>query len=143
MWLACVLGVLTVVYGCLEKKLEGRETEPMSVEERGEPIGQIAIAAYRPRKGQEEALLKEVKNHLPILRSQGLVTDRRSIVMRAQDGTILEVFEWKSAKAIEEAHSNEVVAAMWKRFEDACEYVKLSDLTESGEAFATFEPVNW
>jgi hypothetical protein len=101
------------------------------------------IACYRPREGKEVDLLKEVREHVPILRSQGLVTDRPSVVKRAKDGTILEVFEWKSAKAIEEAHSNKVVAAMWERFEKACEYVMLGDLPESQQPWATFEPVNW
>ena len=55
-------------------------------------MGSIAVACYKPRPGCEEALLGLVRNHLPPLRAQGLVTDRTSIVMRAANGTIVEVF---------------------------------------------------
>ena len=54
----------------------------------------ISVACYKPRPGCVEALLELVRNHLPPLRSEGLVTDRPSIVMRTADGTIIEVFEW-------------------------------------------------
>jgi len=57
-------------------------------------MGSISVAGYRPRPGFEETLLDLVRNHLPPLRAQGLVTERAPIVMRAADGTIVEVFEW-------------------------------------------------
>lgn len=44
--------------------------------------------------------------------------------MRAKDGTIVEVFEWNSNASIEGAHSNPEVAKLWKRYEDACDYVR-------------------
>jgi hypothetical protein len=60
----------------------------------------ISVACYKPRPGCEQALLDLVRNHLPPLRAEGLVTDRPSIVMRTADGTIVEVFEWFSQEAI-------------------------------------------
>ncbi len=105
-------------------------------------MGQFVIAAYRPRKGKEVRLLELMKEHIPILRGQGFVTDRPSQVMQAKDGTIVEVFEWKSAEAIESAHENEVVKAMWRDFEEACEYTSLADLPESRQPFSSFEPVD-
>lgn len=42
--------------------------------------------------------------------------------MRSADGSILEVFEWKSQEAINNAHTNENVLELWKRFEEVCEY---------------------
>jgi len=63
-------------------------------------MGSISVACYKPRAGCEEALLELVRNHLPPLRSEGLVTERPSIVMRTADGTIVEVFEWVSQEAI-------------------------------------------
>ena len=50
---------------------------------------------------------------------------------RAKDGSIVEVFEWKSARAIEGAHTNPAVVEMWNRFGDVCTYQKLVDLEES------------
>ncbi len=71
--------------------------------------------------------------HLEVLGNEGLVTSRAPYVMRSQDGTYLEVFEWKSAEAITAAHHNPAVAALWARFERACEYRRLCDLAKSRE----------
>jgi len=69
------------------------------------------------------------------------VTDRQPYLMRAADGTFIEVFEWKSAAAIQAAHKNAAVQAMWARFEEACTYESLVSLSESKEMFANFESV--
>lgn len=102
----------------------------------------IVIASYRPRRGKEDILLSEVRDHHQLLRSEGLATDREPIVMRSADGSMLEVFEWASAAAIAEAHANPRVQAMWARFEACCTYGTLRDLPESGELFAEFGPVD-
>jgi hypothetical protein len=106
-------------------------------------MGVMVIAAYRPKPGQEARLLQLVKEHLPILRSQNLVAPRPSYAMRARDGTILEVFEWKSEQAIESAHQNPVIIAMWERFEEVCDYVPLNSLKESAEPFSGYEPIDF
>jgi hypothetical protein len=101
----------------------------------------ISVACYRPRPGCEQALFDLVRDHLPPLRAQGLVTDRASIVMRAADGTIVEVFEWVSREAIAGAHSNPVVLELWKRFEAVCTYEIPSNVAEFQRMFSHFEPV--
>ena len=105
------------------------------------PIPRIAIACYRPKRGKEDVLLAEVRDHHHFLRSEGLATDRHPIVMRAKDGTIIEVFEWASPAAIEEAHQNPRVQAMWGRFALCCDYVPVASLPEAAGLFADFEPV--
>jgi hypothetical protein len=82
-----------------------------------------------------------VKEHLPPLRAEGLVTERPSIVMRTADGTIVEVFEWVSQNAIAGAHSNPVVLELWQRFEAVCTYEIPSNLAEFRNMFAHFEPI--
>ena len=104
-------------------------------------MGHFVIAAYKPKPGKEAGLLAVVKEHLPILRQEGLATNRPAHTMRCMDGTIIEVFEWESAEAISAAHKNPNVLAMWGRFNDVCDIVKLVDLTESREMFAGFEPI--
>ncbi len=105
-------------------------------------MGQFVIAAYRPRSGKEDALRRILKDHLPILRREGLATDRPPYLMRASDGTFVEVFEWKSAKAVEDAHHNANVLKMWARFEEACEYVSLTSLEETKGPFPNFDAVD-
>ena len=103
-------------------------------------MGRIVIACYRPKPGKAEDLRALMKEHLSVLRSENLVTDRESVTMEAKDGTILEVFEWKSAEAVEAAHTNPTVAKMWERYADACEYVPLRWVAESADLFAMFDP---
>jgi quinol monooxygenase YgiN len=104
--------------------------------------GVCVIVAYRPKPGKNAELLQLVRNRVPTLRREGLASDRASIIMRAKDGTIIEVSEWKSAEAIEAAHANPNVLAMWERFYAACDFVLLKDLPEAAEMFAGFEPVD-
>ena len=104
-------------------------------------MGSIAVACYKPRPGCEETLLELVRNHLPALRAEGLVTERPSIMMRTADGTIIEVFEWRSREAIEGAHKNPIVIDMWKRFEAACWYETPSNLAEFQNMFAHFAAI--
>jgi hypothetical protein len=75
-------------------------------------MGRITIACYKPKPGKNEALKQLMKTHLPRLNQQGLVTDRESIIMEAADGTIIEVFEWISEEAIQNAHKNPAVLQM-------------------------------
>jgi len=104
-------------------------------------MGSISVACYKPRPGCEEALLELVRNHLPPLRAQGLVTERTPIVMRTADGTIVEVFEWVSQEAIAGAHHNPAVLDLWKRFEAVCWYETPSNLAEFKNMFSHFEPI--
>ena len=104
-------------------------------------MGSISVACYKPHAGCEEALLQLVRNHLPPLRAEGLVTERPSIVMLTADGTIIEIFEWVSQEAIASAHQNTVVLDLWKRFEAVCSYETPSNLPEFQRLFSHFEPV--
>jgi quinol monooxygenase YgiN len=104
--------------------------------------GVVVIVAYRPKPGKENELLELVPNRVPTLQAEGLVTDRAPIIMRARDGTIIEVSEWKSPEAIDAAHKNPNVLAMWNQFFAICECVPLKTLIEAEEMFAGFEPLN-
>src|ERR1044072_9806667 len=103
--------------------------------------GIVVIVAYRPKAGHEAELLELVRGRVPTLRKEGLVTDRIPVLMRAKDGTIIEVSEWKSHEAIEAAHRNPRVLAMWDRFFAVCECVPLKSVPESETMFAGVEPI--
>jgi hypothetical protein len=104
-------------------------------------MGSISVACYKPKAGCEEALLALVRDHLPPLRAAGLVTPRESIVMRAADGTIIEVFEWISQEAIAKAHSHPAVLELWKKFEAVCTYEIPNNVAEFCNMFSHFEAV--
>ncbi len=104
---------------------------------------EIVFALYRPKPGREAELLALVKEHVPALLELGLVTARAPIVARSRkDATIIEVFEWASAEAIERAHRDPVVQKHWARFAECAEYPTFGQLAEAGEMFAGFEPVD-
>jgi quinol monooxygenase YgiN len=103
--------------------------------------GIIAVVAYRPKPGKEKELLELVCARVPTLRKEGLVTDRVPAIMRSRDGTIVEVSEWKSREAIDAAHKNPNVLAMWDKFFALCECVPLKTLAEANDMFAGFEPI--
>ena len=103
--------------------------------------GLIVIVAYRPKPGKEKDLLELVRSRVPTLRREGFVTDRTPIVMRARDGTIVEVSEWKSQEAIDAAHKNPNVLAMWEKFFAICDCVPFRTLEEAEEMFPNFEPL--
>ena len=104
-------------------------------------MGQIVVVAYRPKPGRDAELLALTREHHPILRNEGLVTERPPIISRAGDGTIVEIFEWVDG-GTERAHGNPAVLALWKRYEDVCDYVPLTTLPECQSLFAGFTALN-
>jgi quinol monooxygenase YgiN len=105
-------------------------------------MGKIVIVGYKPKPGKNEALKDLMKTHLPRLKQEGLVTNRESIIMEAEDGTIVEVFEWLSEDAIQNAHKNPAVLQMWGEYAGVCDYVPVGTLAEAGSLFSSFEPLN-
>ncbi len=99
----------------------------------------LALVAYTPKPGNEQQLAAVVNKHFQVLQTEQLVTDKPAYVMRAGDGTIVEVFEWRSAEAVQQAHSNPAVQALWAEFDTVCSYTPLAHLAEAQEMFAEFE----
>ncbi len=105
-------------------------------------MGRLVIACYRPKPGKENDLIDLAKRHHPELRRIGLVTDRRPVIMQAKDGSIVEVFEWRSPEAIEKAHAHPEVKALWDRFAACCDYVPVAQVEEAGSPFSEFTPID-
>lgn len=106
-------------------------------------MGRVVIACYRPKHGKAAELRDLMRHHVERLRAEELVTDRAPIVMEAADGTVLEVFEWRSQDAIDVAHSNPVVQQMWAEYSAVCEYIPVGQVPESAELFSGFQPLDF
>ena len=102
-------------------------------------MGRFVIAVYKPKANCDAQLMAAVRKHAGVLRAEGLITERPAYAMRAADGTVLEVFEWRSPQTIEQAHHNAAVQALWEEFGAACDYVPLAGLAEAQQPFAEFE----
>ncbi len=104
-------------------------------------MSRIVIVAYRPKPGRATELAALMSTHLATLREQDLVTDREAITMQAADGTVVEVFEWQSAAAIEAAHGNPAVQVMWARYAEVCDYIPVAEVPEAQQLFSEFTPI--
>ncbi len=104
-------------------------------------MGVISVAAFRPKPGREDDLLAVIDDRLPLLRSLGLATDRAPINARSKEGVVIHISEWSSQEAIDAAHKTPEVLALWDRFFACCEWVKLDQLSESHDDFASFEAI--
>jgi hypothetical protein len=103
----------------------------------------IVIAAYKPLPGKEKELIDFTRTHWQILHQENLVSFRKPILMEAADGTIIEVFGWKSKAAIEAAHTNAGVQSMWQKFAQVCTYVPIRSVAEAGNLFSEFTPLDF
>ena len=104
------------------------------------PEETVVIVAYKPKPGKQEDLLQLTQEHVPLLRREGLATERPVVAAQAEDGTVVEVFEWAPG-AVEQAHTNPNVRKLWERYADACEIVPLNQVAESSTMFASFAPL--
>ena len=103
---------------------------------------QIVIAMYQPNEGERQDMLKYVKEHVPALREYELVTDRPTILMESEDGTLLEIFEWVSPDAARLAHEHPVIAKIWEGMGKVGSFKTLANLAEAGQTFPHFQPVD-
>lgn len=104
-------------------------------------MGRVVIAIYRPLPGKEIELRQLVARHVPELRQWGLATDRPPLLLQAADGSLVEIFEWQSAAAIERAHHDARVQALWAEFAACSDFVRPADLAESQTMFPDFTPL--
>ena len=88
--------------------------------------GVCVIVSYRPKPGKTDELLDLVLSRVPTLHQEGLVSDRAPTIMRARGGMIIEISEWKSREAIDAAHKNPNVLALWEKFFAVCDCVPLN-----------------
>jgi quinol monooxygenase YgiN len=101
----------------------------------------IVLVAYKPKPGKEAELLQLTREHVPLLRAEGLATGHPVTACQAKDGTIVEVFEWADG-AVQRAHTNPVVMKLWERYAAACDIVPLTSLPEASTMFASFTPLD-
>jgi hypothetical protein len=101
----------------------------------------IVIVAYKPKPGKENELKKLAKEHHEVLWEQGLVTERKPILMQSGNKTIIEVFEWKSEEIIKQAHTNPAVLKLWEQYSLVCDYIPISQVAETANLFSEFSPV--
>jgi hypothetical protein len=105
--------------------------------------GEVVIAAYRPKPGQDKALEAVIARHVPTLRRLGLATRRPVVLLKSEtDGIYLELFEWVDAAAAGKAHVSKDVGEVWEAFAKVSDFVALAQLAGAGKPFPHFRPVD-
>lgn len=105
-------------------------------------MGSLVIVAYQPKSGKDKALEALVKDHYNRLKKIDLVSPRKPIIGKAADGSVIEIFEWKSKEAIEQAHNHPEVQKMWSEFEEVCTYLPAARVQGLDQLFSALEPLN-
>jgi quinol monooxygenase YgiN len=84
-----------------------------------DPVHRLVI--YRPKAGSLAALEALVKQHGPVLRKTGLLTDDPVRIYRASDvrapdagAFVVEEFVWRDGAASDIAHQTPEVMAVWE-----------------------------
>ena len=101
---------------------------------------ELAIAAYRP-KGDPDDLLRVLAEDLAALRRRGHVTDRPAPVVRTGDGELLLVLEWSSEHAVDDAHADPEVLAVWESKALLADYIAPATAAGAEVAFARWPVV--
>lgn len=104
-------------------------------------IPRVVLAAYKPRLGMEDELLRIVEKHVVTLREEGLVSKRDNYVLRSASGAVIEIFEWLSEEAVEQAHTNKKIGSIWHEINSVADFVSLGDIEECGHPFPHFEVI--
>jgi len=102
---------------------------------------QLAFSVYRPRSGCTDEFLLLLREELATLRRRGHVTERPAPVVRAEDGELLVVLEWSTEHAVDDAHADPEVLAVWDRKAQLADYITLPDLARSDVPFARWTVV--
>lgn len=103
---------------------------------------EVVFAMYRPNVAtNREMMLDVIRSHNATLRVEELITERPAILLEAEDGTFIEIFEWKPGAA-QKAHDHKAVKKIWKRMEELAEFAPLISLSEAEKTFPQFKPVD-
>ena len=97
---------------------------------------ELALAAYRPRPGQGDPLVRLLHEDVATLRRRGHVTARPAPLIRTPEGELLVVIEWSSEHAVGDAHEDPEVLEVWRRKDELAEYIPPRELAGSETPFA-------
>ena len=102
----------------------------------------LVICRYKPHDGRDDDVRALVARHAPVLIAEGLVTDRPFVHATAADGSLLEIFEWRSEDASRSAHTNPAVMEIWGGLGECASFAPLGELSEAQSPFAHFTPLD-
>jgi hypothetical protein len=103
---------------------------------------QVMFALYKLHDGKDADLRRVIAEHVPTLHRLELATDRPTVVIKAKNGTYIEIFEWSSHEAAGLAHHHPELAKVWEAIGEVGHLPKLDSVEEVQGMFPHFEQVN-
>lgn len=104
-------------------------------------MGQFVMVAYTPKPEREPQLVAAARAQLQLLTRLQVLGDRPPALMRAADGTLVAVLEWRSAKALLRAQSNDEIRQLSATIAESCQRRPLASLAECQKLFAEFDSI--
>lgn len=101
------------------------------------------IIVYKPYKGREQELLPAVIASYRDLLKGGYVTSTPPKLMKAVDGSIILIFEWKDEHMKNTAQTDPVIQQHWMLISKLCQFEKPMNIIEFQQPFAEFETIEW
>jgi hypothetical protein len=86
-------------------------------------------------------LEEHLRQEIAALRSRGHITQRPVPICRTEVGEYLVVLEWSTTTAVDDAHADPAIQAIWERKAQLFEYVGAGELVRAGVPFAAYDVV--
>lgn len=101
--------------------------------------GLVVICSFQPKPGKQKELLDLLNDHVPTLRMLGFASGYPRSTLIAENGNVIEIFEWESEEASRKAHEHPEVQKIWNAIGAIAEAVPLSSMKEAQKPFASFK----
>ena len=82
------------------------------------PVAALVFSTFQPISGQEPDFFSALDQNVPTLRMQGYASERSTVRFLSSSGGVVEIFEWLSPKAIDQAHLDPVVQKIWTQISE-------------------------
>ena len=105
-------------------------------------MSRVAIMIFRPQKDKLGELIALLKQSHSALLKFGIVTAREQILAMSVEGSVIQILEWTSKQAEEEAAVHDEIRELWMEAERLCEFQKPIEVKEFTQMFPSFEVVN-
>jgi hypothetical protein len=102
------------------------------------PSELITIGIYKAHKGKKKELMELMLQHQPLLRKEGLLTEKEGFIGLTQDNSIIEIYEWKSIGSVQQAKKNPRVQELWKKVHKISDSLGMNKITESKKSTPGF-----
>lgn len=100
----------------------------------------FVFALYRPTNEDNQSKVVEIlKKQILTLRKYELIKDTSAYLLQSENGTIIQIWEWQSKRAMKVAHEHPAIRTIWGEMHGICEFTSLKDLPESATRFPAFK----